>query len=216
MKPHRLALGLSIAAAAGCSSDSAEHCGKCADVCEVAATTPVAWAEQTALGSPAQLFSSFAGTCQAPFQWDASGWGDALTVVPVQGKSTLTAAVEIDTASARLLTHAQAGCPDVLEVDGTATLTLPEGKIADHQPFTLGATTGTTLVALGFTVTEANFGTWVSIQKPDPASTLAMPISVTAVGRGCSGQVGLSTNVVHDGIGSGGGGPLGSWSDTTP
>jgi hypothetical protein len=105
MKPHRLALGLSLVAAVGCSSDSTQSCGgKCVDMCEVAATTPVAWADPTALGSPAQLFSSFAGSCQAPFAWDASGWGGALTVVPAQGKSTLSATVQIDTASARLLT----------------------------------------------------------------------------------------------------------------
>jgi hypothetical protein len=185
------------------------------DSCTVGATTPVAWTEQTALGSPEQLFSGFAGTCQAAFQWDASGWGSTLTVVPPKGSSTIRATVELDTATARLATHTQTYCPDVLQIDGLATLVLPEGVIADHQPFTLSATAGIQLVSLAFTVKEASFGPWASVQKQDPSATLSMPITVDAMARGCSGHVGLSTQVVHDGMGSGAGGPLGSWSNGT-
>jgi len=189
-------------------------CGRCGLDCEVGATTPVAWDEQTALGSPAQLFSSFAGTCQAPFAWDASGWGTSLTVAPRQGQSTVTVTVALDPASARLQTREPASCPDVLLIDGVATLDLPEGKVADRQPFTLSATGGSAPAALTFTIKEADFGAWVSVQKSDPSSTVAMSVMVTDLGRACSGEVGLRTEVVHDGIGSGAGGPLASWSDT--
>jgi len=209
-------LGLCLGSASGCSSSSSVNpCGKCADTCVVSATTPVGWSDQTSLGSPEQHFSPFAGTCQAPFHWDASGWGSSLTVVPVQGTSTLTATVVVDSTSARLLTHAQgqALCPDVLEIDGVATLDLPEGKVADHQPFTLSVTAGLEPGLISFVVKEADIGAWVSIKKPDPASTLSMSITVGALARGCSGQVGLSTQVVHNGVGNGGGGPLGSWSN---
>ena len=44
--------------------------------------------------------------------------------------------------------------------------------------------------------------------------TVSMPISVTALGRACSGEVELRHLIVYSGGGSGGGGPLGSWSDT--
>jgi hypothetical protein len=205
-------LGLCPALLAGCPLS--DQCAKCALDCTVSTTTPVAWIEPTALGSPEQLFASYAGTCQAPFQWDGSGWSGALTVTPPQGQSTLTATVVLDTASARLLTYTSAGCPDKLEIDGTATLELPEGKVADHQPFTIGASAGMPPSVLAFAVKEDDFGPWVSIRKSDPSSTLSMPITVTSLGRACAGEVGLSSLAVHGKEGNGFGGPLASWSDT--
>ena len=208
-----VALGLCPGALAGCPAS--EQCSKCGLDCKVSTTTPVAWTEQTALGSPEQLFSSFAGSCQAPFKWDGSGWTSELTVAPPQGQSTLIARVALDPASARLLTRTPAACPDLLEIDGTATLELPEGKVADQQPFTISASAGMAPVALSFALKEEDFGPWVSIQKSDPSSTLSMPISVTALGRACSGQVGLSVQTVRNGVGSGAGQvSFASWSDT--
>jgi hypothetical protein len=174
----------------------------------------VAWAEQTALGSPQELFSSFPGSCQTPFQWDASAWSGTLTVTPPQGLSRITATVALNPASARLVTHTPASCPDTLQIDGAATLELPEGKVADQQPFTISASAGLAPTALSFVLKEADFGPWVSIQKSDPSSTLSMPITVSPLGRACSGQVGLSSQTVSNGVGSGGGGPIASWSDT--
>jgi len=207
-----VALGLCVGSLTGCPAS--DQCEKCGLACEVLATTPVAWTEQTALGSPEQLFASFAGSCQAPFQWDASGWGSTLTIVPVQGQSTLTATVTLDTASARLLTHTTGGCPDVLQIDGTATLDLPEGKVADQQPFTIGASAGLIPSTLGFVLKEESFGPWVSIQKSDPSATLSMSVTVSPPGLACSGQIGLGTQTIKGNVGSGSGGPLGSWSDT--
>jgi len=207
-----VAFGLCLAPLAGCSA--LEECGKCGLDCKVSATTPVAFAEQTTLGSPEQLFSSFAGTCQAPFKWDGSGWTSELTVTPPQGQSTLTATVALNPASARLLTHTPSGCPDILQIDGAATLELPEGKVADQHPFTISASAGMEPIALAFVVEQADFGPWVSIQKSDPNMTLSMSVSVTAIGRACSGRVDLQHMTVYSGGGSGGGGPLGSWSDT--
>jgi hypothetical protein len=207
-----VALGLCLGALAGCPSS--DQCSKCGLECKVSTTTPVAWTEQTALGSPEQLFSSFAGSCQAPFQWDASAWSGALTVAPPQGQSTLTATVALNSTSARLVTHTPASCPDTLQIDGAASLDLPEGKVADQQPFTMSASAGMAPMGLSFVVKEEDFGPWVSIQKSDPSSTLSMPVTVTAVGRACSGQVGLSSQTVQNGEGSGGSGPFASWSDT--
>src|SRR5512138_2078856 len=92
---------LALAPLAGCPTG--ERCSLCGDNCQVSTTTPVAWTEQTALGSPEQLYSSFAGTCQAPFEWDASPWSGALAVVPRAGESTLSATVALDPTSARLV-----------------------------------------------------------------------------------------------------------------
>jgi hypothetical protein len=122
--------------------------------------------------------------------------------------------VALNPASARLVTHTPAGCPDTLQIDGTATLVLPEGSVADQQPFTISASAAMPPTALSFVLKEADFGPWVSIQKSDPSSTLSMPITVTPLGRACSGQVGLGSQTVKNGVGSGGGGPIASWSDT--
>ena len=207
-----VALGLCLGPLAGCPAS--EQCSKCGLECKVSTTTPVAWTEPTALGSPEQLFSAFAGTCQAPFQWDASAWSGTVTVTPPQGQSTLTATVALNAASARLVTHTAASCPDTLQIDGTATLELPQGKVADQQPFTLSASAGMAPTAISFVLKESDFGPWVSIQKLDPSSTLSLPITVSPPGRACSGQVGFSSQTVKNGVGSGAGGPFASWSDT--
>jgi len=180
--------------------------------CKETSTSAVAWTDSTALGIPGTLFSPFAGTCQAPFKWDASGWSD-ITVVPVQGQSTLTATVVIDQASARWVTRTPETCGDLLQVDGTVTLALPEGTVAS-QTVTLSTSNQATPTALTFTLQEASFGPWVSIQKVDPAATLAMSVQVGALARACSGQITLTYQRVSNGVGMGMAGPLATWSDS--
>jgi len=55
------------------------------DSCKVTSTSPVTWSDPTDLGVPSTLFAPFAGTCHAPFGWDATGWSD-VTVAPAQGQ----------------------------------------------------------------------------------------------------------------------------------
>jgi hypothetical protein len=210
----------SLALATGCSdSDSGGNClgkGGCSpsEQCKTIATTPVAWTDQTVVGSPAELFSSLAGTCQAPFHWDGSGWGGAATIAPLQGQSTLAATVAVDPSSARLVTQTPEFCPSLLQADATVTLVLPEGAIATARPVTVSATAGAAPTKLGLVLNEAEFGPWVSIQKADPVSTLAMSISVTAVARGCSGNIILSLQRVEGNTGSATGGDFAAWSDS--
>jgi len=210
----------SVALAAGCSnSDSEGSClrkGGCSssDQCKTIATTPVAWTDQTVAGTPAELFSPLAGTCQAPFQWDGSGWGTTATIVPLQGTSTLTATVALDPSTARLVTQTPEFCPSLLQADAMVTLALPEGAIATARPVTVSATAGAAPTTLGLVLNEAEFGPWVSIQKANPADTLAMNLSVTAIARGCSGSITLSFQRIEGNIGTGGGGPLAAWSDS--
>ena len=182
--------------------------------CQPSSTTPVAWTDQTALGSPEAIFSPFAGTCQAPFRWDGSAFASAIVVEPTQGASTLTATVVLDPSTARWVTQTPATCSNLLEVDGTVTLALPEGKVADQRPVTISTSAGLAPTGLALSLREEEFGPWVSIGKTDPASSLAMSITVSAIARGCSGQVILSSQRVSNGMGSGGAGPFASWSDT--
>jgi hypothetical protein len=203
-------LGLCLVPAAGCSS------GECACLdCQTRSVTLVAWTDQTALGSPEALFSPFPGTCQAPFRWDASGWSTMVTVEPVQGESTLTATVVLQQSSARWLIRTQ--CPNALQVDGTVTLELPEGTVAEQRPVTISAEAGMIPTSLEFALKEEEFGPWVSISKSDPASTLSMSIQVTALAQACSGQIRLTSQTVSNGGGganaaSGADGPFATWS----
>jgi hypothetical protein len=171
----------------GCSS----NCGCVEQQCQAKTTTPVAWTEQSHLGTPEQLFSSLAGSCQAPFHWADSG----ATVDPPQGQSTLTATVALDSSSARWVTYTNTGlCPEALQVDGTVTLELPEGKIADQRPVTLGASAGTVTSRLSFVLNEEDFGPWVSIRKSDPQTSFRMTIDMTTINSGCSGEIQLGSS----------------------
>jgi hypothetical protein len=215
-----LGLGLSLVQIAGCSSDSdscktgGSRCGNAGTQCQVASTTPVAWTEQTTAGVPEGLFSPFSGACQSPFRWDGSGWSGSIAVEPVQGQSTITATVVLDPSSARLVTFASATCPNQLLVDGTVTLSLPEGMVADQHPVTLSTSAGLVPGSLGFALKESEIGPWVSLRKPDPAWSLGMTIEMNAPARGCAGQITLAAQKVGNGVGEGMGGPLASWSDT--
>jgi hypothetical protein len=177
-------------------------------------TTPVGWTEQTPLGSPEALFSRFSGSCQAPFHWDASGWGaGTVTVEPPQGQSTLTATVALDLSSASWVTQSGTGMcpPSALAVQGTVTLELLEGEVVHQQPVTIGAVPGMTPTRLNFGLEEGGWGSWVSIRKTDPQSSISMLIEVTPLAEGCSGQMILNW---QNRSGSGAVGIFATWSDT--
>jgi hypothetical protein len=180
----------------------------------VISTTAVAWTDQTALGSPEALFSPFAGTCQATFSWDGSGWS-SLNVEPLQGQSTLTATVVLDPSSARWVTRGSAWpCTDELRLDGTVTLELPEGNVANQHPVTMSVGEGVVPTSMSFALDESEFGPWVSIQKTDQNASLGMSIELGAVAQACSGRILLSYEARFDGGGTGATGPLASWSNT--
>lgn len=213
-----IALVLLGLAACGKTDDTA--CGgensRCGDSqCEVASTTPVAWTDPTALGSADALFASVAGSCQAPFHWDGGNWAETATVEPAQGQSTITVTVALDPSSSRVVTYTPEGamCPSQIQVDGTVTLELPEGKIVERWPVTFSSgdlATGRVSVNLN----EADFGAWLSISKLDPATTLSMSISLTTPNKGCAGEIRLSYQRGEKNAGSGASGPLASWSST--
>jgi hypothetical protein len=106
------------------------------------------------------------------------------------------------------------GCGDILEVDATVTLTLPEGQVASEQPVTLSASGGETPSIFRFTLTEASFGPWIAIQKVNPATTSWMTFQVSAPTRACSGAIMLNYELVAGKVAMGAGAQLASWSDT--
>ena len=53
--------------------------------------------------------------------------------------------------------------PNALQVDGTVTLELPEGTVAEERPVTISAEAGMIPTSLEFALKEEEFGLWVSI-----------------------------------------------------
>lgn len=214
MKPRRcrvvlaLGLGLPLGGAAGCASDCA--CGN-PDPCQVTATASVTPGAQTPIGTSEQVFALFNGTCKAPFHWDGAG-SSFVTVQPLQGQSTLTVTVAVDLSSARWQTRrATPMCSDTMEAQGTVTLELPEGKIADRRPVTLSASAATGPTALYFRLNEADFGPWIALRKSDPQASLSMDVRVTAMGSSCAGSIELAYERVQGSFGSAAGGPFAAW-----
>jgi hypothetical protein len=202
------ALGFWGGPAAGCTTDPP---------CQPSAKAALAWTEQTALGTPEQLFSPFAGSCQAPFHWSSGDESGILSVDPPQGQSTVTVTVAVDSTSARRVIETPASCPSLLQVDGTVTLELPEGKVADQRPVTLSALMASGLAApasFSFALDEKDFGPWVSIRKSDPQISLGMTIWVTALDLACSGEIQLSWRGARGDVSLGGTGQFATWSDT--
>jgi hypothetical protein len=194
--------------------------------CVVTATTPVAWTATTPLGTPEQLFAHFAGTCQAPFTWDGSGWVKLFNLVnlsPPSGNETLTTTVAIDTATARLIdrkanntqrTGTPQPCGHLLEVDATVSLSLPSGIIANKQKVTLAATSDKGPATVTLTLPEAQFGTWITVEKIGSTTSLGMQIELEPVGKMCAGRIGLE---IQNKVGNIGGVTFGffaSWTDS--
>ena len=195
-------LGLCLAPTTGCALTGGQ--GDPANPCQGSPLTPVAWTAQTEMGSPETRFCPFAGTCQATFNWEASGASTSVTVDPVRGESTLTATVILQPSTAR-------SCPSALQVDGTVTLELAEGKLAEQRPITLSALTRQSSPTLSFNLKEEEFGTWTSIQKSDPASSLDMLIEMAPLTEVCVGSVSLNAQSVSNAPGTKLLAPLATW-----
>ena len=182
--------------------------------CQLVSTTPVAWNQETGMGTPQERFADFAGSCQAPFQWDGRPWSDALTALPLQGQSTITVSVALEKSSGRWLTFsppALVECASQLQLDGTVTLDLPEGNVAHQRPFTLTASNWQLPSTLTAPLDEQDFGSWVSIRMLDQVAAFSGAANVSPVALACSGQVLLGYRRSQEG-GSAAVGPLATWS----
>ncbi len=196
------------------------------DRCVVVSTTPVGWLDETELGTPEAVFGAVSGTCQAPFVWDGSGWGDTITVTPASGESTVTVTVEVDETSARSVERAPAPSvssmegmvcdPPLLEVDATVTLALTDGT-SWQVPATAGVTSfssGTPGV-YDAELDPDDLSEWVSIVPAEGVSA-AMYLNLAPFADGCAGEIQLMAAQTTDGgealiVGQP---AFASWSDT--
>jgi hypothetical protein len=161
--------------------------------CDVVSTTPVAWTDTTPLGTPETLLSQVEGTCQAPFSWNASGWSADLTVTPATGHSTISVSVELDRSTIRWVerkaSSAMGSCASSLEADVAVALTVPGGTVAGPQKVTLNVLAPSPSVQ--FSLNQAAFGNWVSIQTADSGITPRLVFDMMPVATACMGRVGL-------------------------
>jgi len=207
-------------ACGGSSSETADNYG-----CLVTSTTPLAWTATSVWGTPEQVFARFAGTCQAPFDWNSSWSGYSLSVAPPSGADTLTATVDIDTTSARWKAQRalpsgplemRPACDGLLEVDASVSLVLSSGAVVAEKKVTLSARSAQAPTLITLSLSEAQFGNWISIAKKKVASaeTLWMDIQVYPVGASCAGSVRLVIEQPPGDAQSGISGRLASWSDS--
>jgi hypothetical protein len=205
----------------GGSDSNASAAGALGDGCELVSTTSVGWTEQTDFGAPSEVFGALAGSCEAPFSWDGSGWSDMATVDPATGQSTISATVEVDKASARWVEQAPEGstldsfCEPVLEVDGKVTLELTEGTIVRAEPVTIAVDEPTPPLGIVFSLNQGEFGNWVSVETQDETAQVTMSVEMMPVSDVCTGNVTLSVAVSQGGRGMGAGqSGFAQWSET--
>jgi len=193
------------------------------DRCVVVATTPVGWLDETELGTSEAVFGAVSGTCQAPFIWDGSGWGDTITVTPASGESTVTVTVEVDETSARSVEQAPA--PSVspmegmicdhpwLEVDAMVTLALADGtswQMPAKAVITAGWQTPWIEAA---DLDPADVSEWVSIVPADGVSA-TVSLTMAPLADGCVGQIVLMEQSPDGSMATTASSAFASWSDT--
>ena len=192
------------------------------DRCVVVSTTPVGWLDETELGTSEAVFGAVSGTCQAPFVWDGSGWGDMITVTPASGESTVTVTVEVDETSARSVERAPAPSvssmegmvcdPPLLEVDATVTLALTDGT-SWEMPATVMITAGwqTPWIEVA-TLVPADLSEWVSIVPADDVSP-SLYLQLSPPAEECVGEIQLQAETSDGGVVAAVS-AFASWSDT--
>jgi hypothetical protein len=172
------------------------------DGCVTESERPIGWTEKSKTGvSPADVFGEVAGTCQAPFQWDGTGWGDTLVVNPVSGESTIEVTIEIDEASAVFIKskpeESNSGikppCPDSFEASARVSLATEDGAFKENKTVTITYSDGDRMPRIDFSVSAENLSGTLAIEPSDnwevSLNTQIMPIQ-----RECAGSIGLSAN----------------------
>ena len=169
--------------------------------CEVLSSTPVEWTEQTEAGVPEEVFSGVAsGSCEAPFTWDGAGWS-MVTIAPASGSGTLHSTLDLDRASARVVTrgplpdappaYQQLCASTYLEVDATVDLALDDATVVEDQPVVISGTASNPPTTISFAVDDSAQGDWISVETDDPSTTSSMQVTMSTSAENCAGEIAL-------------------------
>jgi hypothetical protein len=188
-------LGLSFAALACTVTDGGSEK---ADPCQDTAV-PIAWTDSTDMGTPADRFCGYSGTCTAELSWDGSGGDGVATVAPTQGRTTVRTTVELQPSTAR-------GCASALQVDAWVTLEIGGTMIAKQRPVLL-TVAGRQTSSISFAVKVEDLQSWISVQSASPAQTLEASVDIAPLTSACAGGIAIRAS----GQGSGPMVPLGPW-----
>ena len=185
------------------------------DPCAEMTSEPVGWDAESALGvSPAEAFSGLEEPCSSTLVWDASGF-DTHTVTPVTGESAVTASVALDRSSARLKEGIHPACESVyLEADGTAAIETADGTFLAYGEIAVAYSSkwGVSDFAFGSSLASHEGGFTVSLSENENGR---LGFSVDGSMESCVGEVSLwIEESMTNGVSSGGGGPIGGWSNT--
>ena len=199
--------------------------GDSASNCQVASSTPVDWTDSADAGTTEQVLSELAGTCSAPFTWDASGWTSTLTVEPPTGSSTVTATVTLDHSSlhsvrfepaASATQGLQPSCDgSALQVDSRITLALPDSDVIENYPATITVADGSTAPNLQFVVDSSQFGNWLTVAQLGSTTTVEMTVEMSPIREACAGNITMNSLTTQGSTGTGEAqGSFASWSDS--
>ncbi len=191
------------------------------DDCVIVSTTAVAWTAETSLGTPAEVYSSAAGSCEADLAWDGSGWSPLLAITPEAGTDRVTATVTVDEGSARWVeqrkSEAASGvvaCGSYLEIDAAVTLETTNGTIARDAPTTVRTYGDETAPTVDVELTPGDVEDWIEISAPAD-TTVHLFAQLAPLGEACVGEMMLWTETTRGNTGTGGGQPgFATWSDT--
>ncbi len=213
-----------LALTLGC--DDAEHADANRDTmgadqnCVIVSTTAVEWTAETSLGTPAEVFASATGSCEADLAWDGSGWS-SLAITPESGTDRVTATVTVDEGSARWVEQRRdeaafgdVACGPYLEVDAAVTLETTDGTIARDAPTTIRTYGDETAPTVDVELTPGDVEDWIEISAPAD-TTVRLFAQLAPLGEACVGEMTLRAETSHGNTGTGAAQTgFATWSDT--
>lgn len=151
------------------------------------------WNSESTAESGDVIFGGVEGSCSAPFVWAPST--DPIVTGAAGGTSTVTTAVTIDRSSFRLVEYralASGGdmpelCAPQYQVDGSLSITLPEGTIVENGRITISLASGSSLGILRFQFSES-FGSWLKTSSHD-GGTVEMQVEMMPTASTCAGAI---------------------------
>jgi hypothetical protein len=188
--------------------------------CPRSEASPIAWDDASELGvSPAEAFAGASGSCQAPFQWDASG--SSADVTPVSGSAEMEVELTVDQDSVMLRrfdTHdagvVEEQCRPIFEAQAELHLRSDDGVFEFHDTVDVASRARGGVLPMFASVALADHeGSLVVELADNERSELSFQLA-GADPDGCVGEVSMTVTSSRGNLGMATRGPIGSWSNT--
>jgi hypothetical protein len=162
-------------------------------------------------------FAAVAGSCRAPFSWDASAAG--VSIKPASGQTQLQVSVTLDESSARVLEPpgmtipGYVGCAPSLVVDADVAIESDDGSFVEHERVTLSYRKSIGVALLRFNRASNELGGSLTIEAP-ANQKVTLEFSASGAGSACAGELGITVSETTPTRSSTSGGSIGKWTNT--